>query len=78
MSRLRVAPIVEGDGEFQCVRILLDRIWRELLGGDYIDVTRAVRWPSGRLRKKEGVQGAVRLTLKLLGGPPRRTTRCSC
>ena len=32
MSRLRVAPIVEGHGESYCIRILLERVWGELLG----------------------------------------------
>ena len=38
MSRLRVAPIVEGDGEVVCVPILPRRIWGEFLGGEYVEV----------------------------------------
>jgi hypothetical protein len=66
MSRLRVVPIVEGHGEFHCVRILLDRIWQELHGGEYVEVTRPVRWTSGRLLKREGVQGALRVAVRVL------------
>ena len=38
MSRLCVAPIVEGHGDDRAIRILLQRIWSELLGGDYVEV----------------------------------------
>lgn len=37
MSRLRVAVIVEGDGEVAAVPILLRRLWAAL-GGEYIEV----------------------------------------
>jgi hypothetical protein len=70
MSRLRVAPIVEGHGEFHCVRILLDRIWRELLGGEFVKVAQPIRWTSGRLVKREGIQGAVRVAVKMLNDLP--------
>ena len=70
MSRLRIVPIVEGHGEFQCVRILLDRIWRELLGGEHVEVTRPFRWGIGTLVKKDGVQNAVRTVIKMLAASP--------
>jgi Domain of unknown function (DUF4276) len=38
LSRLRIYPIVEGHGENKAIRILLQRIWAELLGGEYVDV----------------------------------------
>ncbi len=38
MSRLRVFPIVEGDGDASATPILLRRIWTELLGGEYLEV----------------------------------------
>ena len=43
MSRLRIAPIVEGHGEDHAVRILLQRVWTELLGGDYVEVLKPIR-----------------------------------
>ena len=50
MSRLMVAAIVEGHGEVSSVPILLDRIWRELIDGEYIDVLRPpIRQPRNRL-----------------------------
>jgi hypothetical protein len=70
MSRLRVALIVEGHGEVQSVRILLGRIWRELLGGAFIDVIQPIRQPRGKLVRKEDLQGAVRLALKKLNNLP--------
>lgn len=43
MSRLVVAPIVEGHGEVASVRTLLQRVWFDVLGGEYIDVLRPIR-----------------------------------
>ncbi len=43
MSNLRVVPIVEGHGEHNAIRILLQRIWSELLGGGYVEVPTPVR-----------------------------------
>lgn len=51
MSSLRIAPIVEGHGDVAAVRLLLDRIWRELLGGEYVEVLQPVRSPRSRLLK---------------------------
>ena len=49
MKRLRVVPIVEGHGEVEAVRILIDRVWRGLLGGEYVDVLRPIRRPRSKL-----------------------------
>lgn len=43
MSRLRIAPIVEGHGEDSAIRILLERIWYELFSGQYVDVLKPIR-----------------------------------
>ena len=70
VSRLRVAPIVEGHGEVEAVRTLLTRIWVELLGGEYLDVIRPIRWPRSKLVQKEELGRAVQLAwAKLQGGP---------
>jgi hypothetical protein len=69
MSRPRVAPIVEGHGEVASVRILLDRVWRELLAGEFIDVLSPIRQPRGRLVLKENLHKAVRLALNKLSNP---------
>jgi hypothetical protein len=62
MSRLRVVPIVEGHGEVESVRILLQRIWG-MLGGEFIDVVRPFRAKRGRLVMKTGLQEAIRVAL---------------
>ena len=49
MSKLRIVPIVEGDGEVPSVPILLRRIGQELLGGVYIDVLKPILRPRSRL-----------------------------
>ena len=45
MSRIRIAPIVEGHGETEAIRPLLRRIWTELLGGEYADILKPIRRP---------------------------------
>lgn len=70
MRRLRVAPIVEGHGEYECIRILFERIWGELLQGDYVDVLRPIRQPRTRLITELGLQNAIRLALEKLRNPP--------
>lgn len=56
---LRVLPIVEGHGEERAIRILLERVWLELLGAtEPLDVLHPIRMPRsnmlvpGRLREK--------------------------
>jgi hypothetical protein len=51
---LRVVVIVEGHGEDGAIRTLLERIWYELLGGDFIEVI-PWRGKQGQLRKKDGL-----------------------
>jgi hypothetical protein len=48
---LRVVVIVEGHGEDGAIRTLLERIWYEMLGGDYIEVI-----PPSPLARGEGRQ----------------------
>jgi hypothetical protein len=65
MSRLHVAPIVEGQGEVASIRILLERTW-ELVGGEYVRVDPPFREGRGRIVKKDILQRAVRsASLKL-------------
>ncbi len=69
MSRLRVAPIVEGHGEVAAVRILVQRIWTELYGGDYAEVIQPIRRPKSKLVKENELERAVRLATLKLGLP---------
>ncbi len=66
MSRLRVAPIVEGHGEVEAIRTLLQRIWIELLGADYLDVIRPIRWPRSKLIQQKELARAVRFAYSKL------------
>jgi len=71
MSRLQLIPIVEGHGEDSAVRILLERVWTEFLGGEYINVLRPIRGHRMKLVQSEELKRAVDLAaLKLmnLGG----------
>ncbi|MCA1684809.1 MAG: hypothetical protein LC745_02250 [Planctomycetia bacterium] len=71
MSRLRVAPVVEGHGEFACIRILLERIGAELLGGAFIQVVQPTRHPRGSLVKREGLHYCVKFAIKKLNDLPK-------
>lgn len=71
MSRLRVAPIVEGHGEVAAVRILLERIWYEIVGGEYIDVLTPIRRKRNRLVANidQDLEKSVRLAVAKLANP---------
>ena len=66
MSRIQIAPIVEGNGEVAAIRILLQRIWTELLGGEHADVKRPILRKRDRLIQEQfhelsdGIELAVR------------------
>lgn len=65
MSRLVVAPIVEGQGDEAAVRLLLQRVWNELLNGEYIDVLKPIRRSRGLLLREDSgdLEKAVNLAL---------------
>ena len=54
-----IIPIVEGHGEFEGVRVLLQRLWYELQLGGYLEVERPIRRPKGKLRKEDELVRAV-------------------
>ncbi len=61
MRRICIAPIVEGHGEVEAVRLLLERIWFELLGGEYIEVLHPIRRKRHLIVRKDELLRAVRL-----------------
>lgn len=66
MSRLRIIPIVEGHGEDGAIRILLQRIWTEVLKGEYADVLKPIRGSRFKLVQSRELERAVNLAaLKL-------------
>jgi hypothetical protein len=66
LSRLVVAPVVEGHGEDNAIRILIQRTWAEIVHGDFVEVLRPIRSSRGRLAKEEELSRAVNLAaLKL-------------
>lgn len=67
MSRVTVAPIVEGHGEMPAVRTLIDRIGLELIG-TYIEVTQPFRLDSTKMRKPEELEKAVRFQAARIRG----------
>lgn len=62
MSRLNVIPIVEGHGEQKsAIRIVVWRVWTEILGGEYINVLRPIREPRSKLVTRQGLIKAIQL-----------------
>jgi len=53
VTRLRIAPIVEGHGDEISVRKLLERVWYEVAGGEWVDVLKPVRRPRTKLLKRD-------------------------
>lgn len=64
----RIAPIVEGHGEVEAVRLLLDRVWIEVLGGTGLQVLKPIRQPRLRLPAADHLLKAVELALLKLEG----------
>jgi len=63
VSRIRIAPIVEGQGDEAALPGLLWRVWVELLGGEHAQVLRPIRINRGRflLAKAGDLEKAVGL-----------------
>lgn len=68
MPHLRVVPIVEGHGEVECIRILLERLWYEELGGGALEVLAPIRKNQSDLVTENGLAKAVRIALEKLRG----------
>ncbi len=71
---LRVVVVVEGHGEVKAICLLLERIWYELLGGDYIEVV-PWRGKQGQLRKLDGLRPVVEAAAIKLHGTARPDLR---
>src|SRR5262249_9699115 len=72
---LRVVVVVEGHGEEDgAIRTLLERIWYELLQGDYIEV---IPWRAkqGQLYRRESMQPIVAAAAIKLHGTERTDFR---
>ena len=68
MSRINVAPIVEGHGEQKsAIRTLITRVWSELLGGEYANVLRPIRVPRSKLVRPKKLLNAIDLAALNLG-----------
>ena len=71
---LRVVVIVEGHGEDGAIRTMLEKIWYELLQGDYIEVI-PWRGKQGQLRQRESLQPVVEAAAIKLHGTERSDLR---
>jgi hypothetical protein len=65
MSRLRIAPIVEGHGEVAAVPILLRRVWLDV-GGEHLHVLKPLRRPRTKLVRPDDLGLAVELAARKL------------
>lgn len=72
MRTIRVAPIVEGFGEVNSVRILLQRVWTEIVGGEHVDVLQPIRQPRSKLIRPNELERAIGLAVgKLAAARPK-------
>jgi len=69
VNRIRIAPIVEGHGEDQAIRTLIQRIWQEMLGGEYADVIKPIRGKRNTLVRREELTRAIHFALLKAGSP---------
>jgi hypothetical protein len=65
---LRVVVIVEGHGEDASIRTLLEKIWYEFLGGDFVEVI-PWRHPQGRLLQEETLEPVIEAAALKLNAP---------
>lgn len=70
MSRIRVAPIVEGHGEERSVRTLIQRVWSEMLGGEHAEVLKPIRGKRYRLNQPKELERAIHLAVLKMGSTP--------
>jgi hypothetical protein len=63
LSLLHIYPIVEGQGEDKSIRILLQRVWSELLGGEYVNVLKSYRGSRDSLVKAGELDKALGLAV---------------
>ncbi len=75
MDNYCILPIVEGHGEVEAIRTLLQRVWSELLGGNYIHVLRPLRVPKGKILKEEELIRYLQLAELKLGQEPNYAKR---
>ena len=68
MSRVHIAPIVEGHGEVQAVPMLIRRIAAEVDPELTAVVEPPIRVPANRLRKPGELERTVELAARKLGG----------
>lgn len=62
MSRIAIAPIVEGHGEQQsAIGTLLRRVWMEVVGGEYVHVLQPIRIPRQKFTRPNELGRAVQL-----------------
>jgi hypothetical protein len=73
VNRLRVVPIVEGHGEVQCVRKLIERIWTELLNAEYVEVLQPIRRKRQLLTNQTEIEKSVEFALKKLANDTSNT-----
>ena len=70
MKQLSILPIVEGVGEDKSIRQLLQRIWQELLGEEYVDVRKAIRKHRTQLVLRDHLTATVDLAARKLKNRP--------
>lgn len=61
MTSIVVCPIVEGHGEYEAARPLIQRVWTEVVGGQHAEVLRPIRVARGKLLIEQELRKALEL-----------------
>ena len=69
MSQLRIAAIVEGDGEVEAVPILLRRFAELIRWPGVVHILPVIRQPASKLVRPRELERVVELAARKLGGP---------
>lgn len=70
MTSIVVCPIVEGHGEYEAARPLLQRVWTEIVGGQHAEVLRPLRVSRGKLLIEDELRKAIELASSKLQQHP--------
>ena len=71
MTPIRIATVVEGDGEVKAVPVLIRRIGAEVAPLAALDVARPIRAPRGLFLKEDGLERYVNLAASRAGADGR-------
>ena len=68
MARLRIAPIVEGNGEMACIHALLGNVWRKFVDAESPEILKPIKKNRTQLDKRDKLRRFVEEAATFLAG----------